>query len=339
MKIGIITFYWSKNLGALIQSISIKKFLEELDNKNRVKFNNYQPKQLLLREFNSQLKTFNPIKYYKAVKKNIRLIDWKNSQNFPKPSFVRAYFDDDMYVYGSDEIWNFQSSVFNIESHFFGLNNKKEKIAYAVSIGNAKDFKKIDDNVIKSLKSFKSISVRDNNTFEFVKNLIGVNPKIVCDPSLLLEIPAQHIKLNLYQNIEYALVYGRYFSNKEIRNIKKYASNKNLKIVSVSYYNLWSDINVLHANPNEFIYLIQNARIVFTSMFHGVILSFKYKNNFWFSQDPYRINKLSFFVKKFNLFSRTMEHLNDAKINFKIYNYSLEDWIESSKEYLRKNIK
>ena len=126
------------------------------------------------------------------------------------------YFDDDMYVYGSDEIWNFQSSIFNIESHFFGLNNKKEKIAYAVSIGNAKDFKKIDDNVIKSLKSFKSISVRDNNTFEFVKNLIGVNPKIVCDPSFLVEIPAQYIKLNLYQNIEYALVYGRYFSNKEI---------------------------------------------------------------------------------------------------------------------------
>lgn len=339
MNIGIITFYWSKNLGALIQSFSIKKFLEELNRKNKVTFNNYQPKQLVLREFNSQFKTLNPVKYFKAIKKNKRLIDWKNSKEFPRPSFTNISFDEDIYIYGSDEIWNFQSPIFNIEPHFFGSNNKKDKIAYAVSIGNAKNFSKVSDNIIKNLKSFKNISVRDNNTFQFVKKLIGKKPILVCDPSLLLDIPAQKFKLNLSLNIGYVLVYGRYFSNKEIKNIKKYASNKNLKIISVSYYNLWSDINILHANPNEFIYLIQNSKIVFTSMFHGVILSFKNKKDFWFSQDPYRINKLSFFIKKFKLFSRTMENLDDTKINYKIFQFNLLDWIETSKEYLRKNIK
>ena len=74
-------------------------------------------------------------------------------------------------------------------------------------------------------------------------------------------------------------------------------------------------------------------------MFHGVILSFKNKKDFWFSQDPYRINKLSFFIKKFKLFSRTMENLDDTKINYKIFQSNLLDWIETSKEYLRKNIK
>ena len=69
MNIGIITFYWSKNLGALIQSFSLRKFLEELSVKNKVKFVNYQQKQIVSREFNSQLKTLNPIKYFKAKKK------------------------------------------------------------------------------------------------------------------------------------------------------------------------------------------------------------------------------------------------------------------------------
>ena len=188
------------------------------------------------------------------------------------------------------------------------------------------------------MKSFKNISVRDNNTFDFVKKFIGSHSQIVCDPSLLLEIPPKNINLNLSQNSNYALVYGSYFSKKEIKNIKNYAFKNDLKVISASYYNLWSDINILDANPNEFVYLIQNAKIVFTSMFHGVILSFKYKKNFWFSQDPYRINKLSFFIKKFNLHSRSIENLDHIKINYKIFDSSLEDWIETSKEYLRKNI-
>jgi len=338
MNIGIITFYWSKNLGALIQSFSLRKFLEELSVKNKVKFINYQQKQIVSREFNSQLKTLNPIKYFKAKKKNRRLIDWKESHNFPKPSFAPAIFNDDIFVYGSDEIWNFQSSIFYIDKHFFGLNNKKEKVAYAISIGNAKDFNKLDDDIVKNLKNFKNISVRDNNTFDFVKKFIGSHPQIVCDPSLLLEIPPKTINLNLSQNSNYTLVYGSYFSKKEINNIKNYAFKNDLKVVSVSYYNIWSDINILDANPNEFVYLIQNAKIVFTSMFHGVILSFKYKKNFWFSQDPYRINKLSFFIKKFNLHSRSIENFDHTKINYKIFDSSLGDWIEISKEYLRKNI-
>ena len=74
-------------------------------------------------------------------------------------------------------------------------------------------------------------------------------------------------------------------------------------------------------------------------MFHGVMLSFKYKKNFWFSQDPYRINKLSFFIEKFKLSSRTMENLDNSKINYNLINNELDDWINQSKNYLIENIK
>ena len=339
MNISIITFYWSKNLGALIQSLSLKKFVKELNNRNNVDFNSYQPQQLMVREINGQLKTYNPIKYFKAKKKNKFLTSWKKLQQFPIPSVIQNSFDKDLYIYGSDEIWNFQSSIFSLDYHFYGFNNEKNKISYATSIGNAKYQTKLSDDISKSLKSFLNISVRDKNTFKFIKSLTGLDPCIVCDPCFLVEIKSENLNLNLSNYNGYALIYGSYFSSQEIKEIKKYAFNKNLKLISASYYNIWSDLNLLHINPGEFIYLIKNSSVIFTSMFHGVMLSFKYKKNFWFSQDPYRINKLSFFIEKFKLSSRTMENLDNSKINYNLINNELDDWINQSKNYLIENIK
>ena len=54
MKINIITFHWSNNLGALVQSLCLKKFLNE-NFKNTIEFNNYLPGRLIKRERNSQI--------------------------------------------------------------------------------------------------------------------------------------------------------------------------------------------------------------------------------------------------------------------------------------------
>ena len=54
MTINIITFFWSNNLGALIQAFCLKKFLEK-ECKKSIKFNSYAPKELIERERMSQI--------------------------------------------------------------------------------------------------------------------------------------------------------------------------------------------------------------------------------------------------------------------------------------------
>ena len=49
---------------------------------------------------------------------------------------------------------------------------------------------------------------------------------------------------------EFILIYGTYFSSKEIIEIKKYAKLNNLIILSLSYYNIWADKNLLDIDPN-----------------------------------------------------------------------------------------
>ena len=57
MNIEIITFYWSNNLGALIQAISSELLKIKLNRK--VDFNRYMPKDLILAEKKSQLNKSN----------------------------------------------------------------------------------------------------------------------------------------------------------------------------------------------------------------------------------------------------------------------------------------
>ena len=76
MKGGIITYFWSNNIGALIQCISLREFLNKklpID----FEFENYMPNELVVREKISQTKTYNPVKFIKAYKKNLYLDNWK----------------------------------------------------------------------------------------------------------------------------------------------------------------------------------------------------------------------------------------------------------------------
>ena len=70
MKINIITYHWSNNLGALVQSLCLKKFLEK-HFEIHVEFNNYLPELLIKRERISQLNLQNlPFLFRIIQKKN-----------------------------------------------------------------------------------------------------------------------------------------------------------------------------------------------------------------------------------------------------------------------------
>ena len=344
MKCGIITYYWSKNIGALIQSISLLSFLKNNFKDHTFSFENYLPKELIVRENQNQTKTYNFIKWIKAKRKNIYLNNWKkNIAKLPLPKVSHEKYEKDFYIYGSDEIWNYENPFFKYDSFFFGKNNFFKKIAYAVSIGNL-NFKEnsLPEEIKKNINSFNNISVRDEKTFEFVKIITKKKPFIACDPSLLITpelISGDYSsKYNFYKNEKFILVYGVYFSKNQIIRIKRYASSRKLKIFSVSYYNIWADKNLLSVNPNDFIYLLKNSESIFTSMFHGIILSYKFNKNFWYTLDPYRENKINFFLKKFNLKNRLVDFLSNKEFNYNENKSKFEDWVKESKNEILKNI-
>ena len=342
MKINIITFYWSNNLGAIIQAFSLKSFVEKETDRS-VKFNKYLPKNLVYRERVSQINKKNLNVIHKVLYKKIKIFNWKKKYlkcNLPTQKILE--YEDDLYIYGSDEIWNYQNPFFGFDTYFFGKDNYKKKISYGASIGNAKNENyEIKEKLKKYLESFDEISVRDEASQLFVNYSISKKPQIVLDPCFLVDVDKvikKKIEFN-FNSIDYLLIYGDYFNKGQVKKIRQISKANNYKIISIGFFNEWADINFISADPLELIQYIINAKIVFTSMFHGVMLSYKYKKQFWISQDPYRINKLSFFLNNFGLTDRYLENFDNIKVDYKNYENKFHDLLNNSKMFLKKNIK
>ena len=109
--------------------------------------------------------------------------------------------------------------------------------------------------------------------------------------------------------------------------------------MSIGYYNDWTENNI-RLDPFDFLDEIKKAKIIFTSMFHGIQFAVKYKKNFWYSRDPYRANKLEYFLSKLNLKKRIINENQDfnKEIDYIGFEDKLQNWKRFSKEFLINSI-
>ena len=347
MSIKIHTYHNTINYGALLQSLTLKTFIENSTDL-KVSYDKYQPKKLIFAEVYRPLITKNFFKFQNTLKKNFRIYKWKIKANkeIKSTPYKKNFRFNELSIYGSDEIWNFKNAYHGYDPIFFGSTNQNTKISYAASIGIAK-YENLTNNqkieIKENLKKFESISVRDSNSCDFVKKILGIEPQIVVDPTLLCT-PKILENLSLVKATErekYALVYGTVFSEKQKKQIYDFCKKKNLKLISVGYLNKWVKTNYLGLDPTNFYQLIKNADFIFTSMFHGIMFSVKLKKQFYFNVDPIRENKIKHFIKFLNLNSRELVEILDEKssINYDVVYKILDKWVLESQNYLLDSIK
>jgi len=340
MNIKIFTFYYTNNYGALIQALSLKEFLLK-NSRAKVEFETYQPKKLLYREIYRPILKKNLIEAFYNIIKSYRIRTWKKKKNLPKPTNKIEILDNSISIYGSDSIWNTFNFI-GFEPYWFGNKNNNFKVSYAASVGPT-SFDETENVVMDKIKellnNFDQISVRDTNTSILVNKMIDKKPLVVVDPVFLTDLSFLSFSKNKFKN--YVLVYGDEFLEEDKIKIINFCKSKNLKSVSIGYYNNWVDKNFVYANPEEFLSCISKAHYVFTSMFHGVMFSVKFNKNFWYSVGPNRMNKIEYFINKFDLSSRMLKNSDNlsSEINYSSINNKLNEWIEVSKEFLKKNIK
>ena len=271
-------------------------------------------------------------KHRKWKKKNISLnFNYKKEQNISKK---------EISIYGSDEIWNFSNPFFGYDNFFFGKNDDNFKISYAASFGTAKINDKdhrFKDEIKNLLTRFSFISVRDKHSWDILNSQFNLKSEIVLDPVHLIN---DNFSKNDEKNVkDKCIIYGNHFSKQQIKKIIDYCNSKKLEILSIGYYNDWAKNNI-NLDPFEYLKEIKNSKIIFTSMFHGIQFAVKYKKNFWFSVDPYRKNKLEYFLSKLNLKTREIndDHNFDEEIDYINLNDKLEEWKVFSQEFLIKSI-
>lgn len=357
MKIGIMSMQRIRNYGSFLQSYGLKTTIESLG--HEVVFVDYKVEKPII-----EVKRPNIL--YRGIGKCKRIIDEKifnkkdirhlyDERYLPMLGVTqeRNYRDNvDVLVIGSDEVFNClqPNPLVGYSKELFGKdNNAKNVISYAASCGHTtldglKKYK-IDTEVGDLLKKFSIVSVRDNNSYEVVKSITGVDPVINVDPVIISnfdkQIPVQN-KLK-----DYILVYAynnRINNSEEINAIKNFAQKHNKKLVSVGTHQDWTDIKI-EADPFELLSYVKSADYVITDTFHGSIFSIKYNRPFATIIRESNKQKLSDLLERFDVADRrlnTMSRLEEillSSINYGHVNEIIKRETEKSIEYLKANLK
>ena len=302
MKIGILTFHNAHNYGAVLQVYALKKAIEKLghkvivvDYRNNIIEGQYPYKRKVSLEGGKNKLKF-PLNYMKYLYSNKQYHEKWNKFNewiayYVLEDLVRctkkqlSKLDLDMFICGSDQIWNPGLTGGFDGVYFADFETKAKKVTYAASMGLSALPEEQEVQFASYLKNFDMLSVREQNLADYIKKISGIEAEVVVDPTLLLEAE-EYEKLIVEMPLpeKYVLVYCLMDNEEMLKSAYDYAEKKGLKVVEFRYFkNIkhFGKIQVANAGPGEFLGLIKNAELILTNSFHGTVFSMLFQKKFY----------------------------------------------------------
>lgn len=311
MRIGIVTFWTSDdNYGQLLQCYALQKYLR-LQGHDAFLIK-YAPRQQSVKAYVKEI--LRPIAYvvsYLICSKRLRIAGQEcilrhHNRRLNKArrfdAFREAYIisvepvyhsikelrsnppQADVYICGSDQIWNGQLQDINIAGYFldFGPCTVK-RVSYAASIGRTLAANEMD-LFRKMLRRFDAVSVREQGAQRLCRQVGREDAVVTLDPTLLL--PQCYYKKLLPKepstNDAILFLYIlNVFSKEEIywSQISSYMKDRNLtcRMVCSSGYrqarNVVPDMPFFPVTIPEWLSEISHATCVLTTSFHAVVFS------------------------------------------------------------------
>lgn len=198
----------------------------------------------------------------------------------------------DIYLSGSDQVWNPNYIGFDTTFMLDFVPGQSKKVSFASSFSVSEIptcFKKLYK---PCLESYSYISVRESSGKRIIKELTGKEAQVVCDPTLLLDA-SQWLSLvdRSYVKVSepYLLVYIMGYAYNPYPDIYNYIERVNNELqLPIIYVNAhpgklgdkFKEIKVGPLGPNEFLYLVSHASFVVTDSFHGTAFSLNFGRRF-----------------------------------------------------------
>lgn len=260
----------------------------------------------------------------------------------------------DIYVTGSDQVWN---TFYNdgIDDVFFLKFTDKYKISYASSIGMER-FPEDDLKEIKeSLTEYTNLSVREKESCRYLES-IGINNVTHCiDPTFLLTHTEWMIKTkkrHFAEKEKYLLVYSveERCNKKAFEIASQIAPKSGLKVYVVTpsdplkLKNYRYDKIYSFADCDTFLNLMDGASFIVASSFHGTAFAINFRKQF-ITVLPDKFNiRVNDLVAKLNLENRVIG--KDANlsvdtlqpIEYNDIDIILSEWIRNSMKYLKTSL-
>ncbi len=301
MKIALITIHNVTNYGAVLQAYATKVALSRYGQVSTI---DYRTKYL---SRNMDKIRFEPSLHgFKMLVHDLLNLPWRlklvsrfkkfitSNLNLTHPMGAKELLeggagDFDVYVCGSDQIWNpvVVSPENKIDPIFFlsFAGDGVKKFSFASSIGHHHYTKEEKPMVKDLLSSFDMISIRESDGKEKIEEILSEKMIFhVVDPTLILSKHEWYSLFDVEEEIkDYLLVYSVPRTELIKKAVYYFSKKLGLRIVAVDRMLLpiaKVDKHVRNAGPNEFIRLFANASFVVTDSFHGACFSVNFTKPF-----------------------------------------------------------
>ncbi len=351
MNIGILTFHWGANHGAILQVYALSQHLQNKYNAN-VEIIDYYPKNLELTAVNA-LNAGRPSKVlrkFKELKKEKYLKPFRRNLNLTKRYYTNAELiaakpHYDILICGSDQIWNpgfLQYGENKITPTYF-LNFADEatkKISVSASFGCSEFPVECGKLVLPLLKEFSALSVRENTGLDILMSLGFTSAQVTADPTALLsskeylDLCSSKSCVNTGGVSKFILRRSNPHINKLVSDISKAYSSKKPR-----------DIELL--SISDWLASIRDSKLVITNSFHCVMMCLKLHTPFAVllehGTNSGMNDRFSTLLNAFNLSDRIISNSQDIAnlskpIDFSAVDDVMENYSSTLKKYLDANI-
>lgn len=305
MKIATITFHDTFNFGATLQCVALSKYLSSKG--HSVLVIHYLPDYVLQKK--SPFRAFSDIHKQNGAKRKFQYL-------FPAVYYFTHFFsfrrrdkryhaflsqhinltepasdfehikplDADLYLCGSDQIWNPALTGGSFDKAFFLAFTNGRKAAYGISTGEA-DLFALSSSLRELTLEFSHISVREEKTADAFKQILNREIEVVLDPALLLDQDDyREMEKAIPVKGPYVLIYNVSRAPAANAIASRIAAEKGLKIIDISpspFVLVPGAKKIDDIGPGEFLSYMKNAAFIVTNSFHGTVFSILYQKCFF----------------------------------------------------------
>lgn len=361
-KIGILTFHSAYNYGAVLQCYALQQTLLEFG--GQVEIINYVP-SYLMKEYRlfdiSRIEKGSCIKIAKGIVREILHfpIRLKRTLNFIKFQKGRLVLSKkvtdkaqlqcyDMFVFGSDQIWNpkLTNGLDDMYLGKFGFPKQgRMYVSYAPSMEQTNLNASQQERFKQALGVFDAISVREANMKTMLQPLVQKDIECVIDPTLLASPNVwERIVGKVEPTEKYVLVYQIRTCDDTIRIANVIARQLGAKvlIITTQIHRKSAPNESQTDSPEKFLAKIKGAACVVTTSFHGTAFSLIFNRPFYCVSlgDGYD-NRSKSLLESLGLQSRLLDKSTNpvfSEIEYLKVNERLNESRSQSLNFLKRNL-
>lgn len=359
MKIGIITFHFPLNYGAVVQAYALQEYLTQhghetyiIDYAPEYHVSRYSKGRTWTSCFNAGIMRI-PWRIYLKLFFDL---DRKRNHNFDvfKERYLKLcpfseqsdFSEFDCILFGSDQIWNPNITNNRLDGVYFGKGFKCKTIAYAASNKTDTLTSHERDEFIKMLKYLDAVGVREKQLQTLLQPLTDKKVALNVDPTILAT-DVVYNKLNLRRPVKdrYVLIYELQNHSKVLSMAQKYAERIGAKVIALVGSTDFT-LNKMYdqvAGPDGFLAYIKFAECIFTTSFHGTALSLVFNKPFYSvrqnNKSDIRIESILSQVGLLDRFVSMDDSVIVKEINYTEIDKCLQALRADSEEYLRQTMK